>query len=70
MSDDPESNALPTVRKGQGEVHATSHDNLDRDTAVQEEVRNVARSLVNTVRLMHDGRYQRPDTSLRNPRPK
>src|SRR5687768_18037302 len=55
---------------GYYEPYATSHDELDRDTAVQEEVRNVARSLVNTVQLMRDGRYQRPDASLRNPRPK
>jgi multimeric flavodoxin WrbA len=55
---------------GYYEPYAISHDELDRDTAVQEEVRNVARSLVNTVQLMRDGRYERPDRNLRNPRPK
>ncbi len=43
---------------------------LDNDTAFQEEVRNAARTLVNTVRLMRDGRYQRPDAELKAPRPK
>jgi hypothetical protein len=33
-------------------------------------VRNVARSLVNTVRLMRGGRYERPDIALRDPRSK
>jgi hypothetical protein len=37
---------------------------------VQEEVRNAARSLVNTVRLMRDGRYEQPDEGLSSPRPK
>jgi multimeric flavodoxin WrbA len=55
---------------GYYEPYATSHDALDRDTGVQEEVRNVARSLVNTVRLMHSGRRVRPDENLRPPRPK
>ena len=55
---------------GYYEPYATSHDELDRDTAVQEEVRNVARALVNTVRLMRDGRYERPDAGIRDPRPK
>jgi multimeric flavodoxin WrbA len=55
---------------GYYEPYATSHDALDRDQAVQEEVRNVARSLVNSVRLMRGGRYERPDTDLREPRPK
>jgi multimeric flavodoxin WrbA len=55
---------------GYYEPYATSHDALDRDTAVQEEVRNVARSLVNTVRLMREGRRERPDERLQSPRPK
>jgi multimeric flavodoxin WrbA len=55
---------------GYYEPYATSHEALDRDTAVQEEVRNVARSLVNTVRLMRAGRRERPDEDLRSPRPK
>jgi multimeric flavodoxin WrbA len=55
---------------GYYEPYATSHDALDRDQAVQEEVRNAARSLVNTVRLMREGRYERPDEGLTSPRPK
>jgi multimeric flavodoxin WrbA len=55
---------------GYYEPYATSHDALDRDSAVQEEVRNAARSLVNTVRLMREDRYQRPDDALTSPRPK
>ena len=55
---------------GYYEPYATSHDALDRDQAVQEEVRNAARSLVNTVRLMRDNRYPRPDEGLTSPRPK
>ena len=53
---------------GYYEPYATSHQALDRDEAVQEEVRNVARSLVNTVRLMREGRRERPDERLRSPR--
>ena len=55
---------------GYYEPYATSHDALDRDTAVQEEVRNAARSLVSTVRLMGENRYQQPDDGLTSPRPK
>jgi multimeric flavodoxin WrbA len=55
---------------GYYEPYATSHDALDRDTAVQEEVRNVARTLVGTVQLMCDGRYEWPDANVRSPRPK
>ena len=54
-----EAGGLSTIDRyiGYYEPYATSHDALDRDTAVQEEVRNVARSLVNTVRLMRKKRY-------------
>ena len=55
---------------GYYEPYATSHEALDRDAAVQEEVRNAARSLVNTVQLMREGRYARPDETLKEPRPK
>ncbi len=53
---------------GYYEPYATSHDALDRDLAVQEEVRNVARSLVNTVRLIRSNQFERPDQGLRSPR--
>jgi multimeric flavodoxin WrbA len=55
---------------GYYEPYATSHDALDRDAAVQEEARNVARAVVEAVRLQRDGRYVRPDAELRDPRPK
>jgi multimeric flavodoxin WrbA len=55
---------------GYYEPYATSHAALDRDQAVQEEVRNVARSLVAAVLAMRDGRLTRPDAALRDPRPK
>ncbi|MGH7528725.1 MAG: NADPH-dependent FMN reductase, partial [Gemmatimonadales bacterium] len=55
---------------GYYEPYATSHDALDRDAAVQQEVRNAARSLVNTVRLIRAGQYGRPDEDLKAPRPK
>ena len=44
--------------------YATSHDELDRDTAFQEEVRNAARALVQAVKLMRRGELQQPDASL------
>ncbi len=55
---------------GYYEPYATSHDALDRDSAVQEETRNAARSLVAAVRLMREGKRERPDASLYDPRPK
>jgi len=55
---------------GYYEPYATSHEALDRDTAVQEEVRNVARSLAEAVGLLRAGRLSRPDATLPVPRPK
>jgi multimeric flavodoxin WrbA len=55
---------------GYFEPYATSHAALDRDPAVQEEVRNVARSVVGAVTAMRDGRFTRPDAEVHNPRPK
>ena len=55
---------------GYYEPYATSHEALDRDDAVQEESRNAARALVEAVRLARDGRLERPDRGLREPRPK
>jgi multimeric flavodoxin WrbA len=55
---------------GYYEPYATSHAALDRDEAVQEEARNVARSVVEAVRLIRDGRYVRPDAGVRDPRPR
>ena len=50
--------------------YATSHDDLDADTAIQEEVRNAARSLVETVRQIRSGKLRQPDQSLAAPREK
>jgi multimeric flavodoxin WrbA len=55
---------------GYMEPYATSHEALDKDTGVQEETRNAARSLINAVRLMRRGEMQQPDAGLRDPRPK
>jgi multimeric flavodoxin WrbA len=52
------------------EPYATSHDALDADTAIQEEVRNAARSLIQMVRRIRSGRVVPPDEGLRDPRPK
>jgi len=55
---------------GYYEPYATSHDGLDRDTDVQEEVRNVARAVVNAVAGLRAGTLSRPDKDLKRPRPK
>jgi len=55
---------------GYYEPYATSHDALDRDAALQAEVRNAARSLVASVRQIRSGRYRRPDEGLEEPRKK
>jgi multimeric flavodoxin WrbA len=50
--------------------YATSHDDLDADTAVQEEVRNVARAVAVAVGHMRAGKRPIPDANLERPRPK
>jgi hypothetical protein len=50
--------------------YATSHDDLDRDTDLFEEVRNVARSLTEATSEMRAGRLSVPDKRLHDPRPK
>jgi multimeric flavodoxin WrbA len=50
--------------------YATSHEDLDKEKDLHEEVRNAARSLVNTVRLLRRGELKLPDASLRDPRQK
>jgi len=55
---------------GYYEPYATSHDALDRDRDVQEEVRNVARAVVEAVRESRAGRLSDPDANLESPRPK
>jgi multimeric flavodoxin WrbA len=66
--------AGPTARLdryvGYYESYADSHATLDRDTAFQEEVRNVARAVASTVGLLRSGKLVQPDRKLTNPRPK
>jgi len=50
--------------------YATSHEDLDADAGLHEEVRNAARSLIQMVRTIRGGRYLPPDRALRDPRPK
>ena len=55
---------------GYYQPYATSHEELDRDTAVQEEVRNVARAVMRAVRDLREGKLSQPDADLKRPRPK
>jgi multimeric flavodoxin WrbA len=55
---------------GYYQPYATSHDDLDRDTAFQQEVRNTALELVERVRQIRSGQYRRPDEGLEDPRKK
>jgi multimeric flavodoxin WrbA len=50
--------------------YATSHEELDADTALFEEVRNVARAVAIAVGLLRAGRLPQPDRELVNPRAK
>ncbi|MGZ5698969.1 MAG: flavodoxin family protein [Usitatibacter sp.] len=55
---------------GYYQPYATSHEELDRDTDVQEEVRNVARAVAAAVRELRAGKLSHPDAGLRRPRAK
>ena len=55
---------------GYFEPYYNSHDALDRDLAVQEETRNVARAVVNAVKSLRAGTLSAPDRKLQAPRPK
>jgi len=55
---------------GYYESYADSHATLDKDTAFQEEVRNVARAVASTVKLIRSGKLVQPDRKLSKPRPK
>ena len=55
---------------GYYEPYATSHETLDADAAVQEEVRNVARSVAMAVKQLRAGSLKNPDHGLQPPRPK
>jgi len=50
--------------------YATSHNDLDKDTAFQEEVRNAARSLVAAFKQLRRGKLNPTDAGLRAPRQK
>jgi hypothetical protein len=54
---------------GYWEPYATSHEELDRDEAVQEEVRNVARLLAAAVRDWRSGALPAP-AEVKPPRDK
>jgi multimeric flavodoxin WrbA len=55
---------------GYYEPYYNSHETLDKDIAVQDETRNVARSVVNAVKELREGRLSQPGKELRPPRPK
>lgn len=55
---------------GYWQPYATNHEELDRDKAIQEEVRNVARSLAEAVQSMHAGLLEVPGAGLTDPRQK
>jgi multimeric flavodoxin WrbA len=50
--------------------YATSHDELDGDPAIFDEVRNAAQSLVEMAMLLRSGQYRAPDEDLEEPRKK
>ncbi len=55
---------------GYYEPYATSHEVLDKDEKLQEEVRNVARAVARAVRMVRAGTLVRPDEKVRPPRAK
>ena len=55
---------------GYYEPYATSHEALDADKNVQEEVRNVARAVGHAVAELRAGKLSMPDKDLKHPRPK
>ena len=56
---------------GYYEPYATSHDALDRDSAVEQEVRGAAKALAEAVRLSREGRWTPLGREANpNPRPK
>jgi multimeric flavodoxin WrbA len=55
---------------GYYEPYATSHDELDRDTALEEEVRNVGRAVARVAQALRRGELQAELAPLSRPRPK
>jgi multimeric flavodoxin WrbA len=55
---------------GYYQPYYNSHDALDKDSAVQEEARNVARSVVQAVKALRAGHLSQPDRQVKWPRKK
>jgi len=55
---------------GYYEPYATSHDELDKDKNLQEDVRNAARALMQAVKDRRSGKLEPPDRGLKDPEPK
>ena len=55
---------------GYWQPYATSHEELDRDHAVQDEVRNAARTLLEAIQASRSGRQVAAGSSLAEPRQK
>ncbi|HVK42346.1 MAG TPA: flavodoxin family protein [Phenylobacterium sp.] len=55
---------------GYWKPYATSHDELDADQAIQEEVRNAARTLVEAAQAKHAGKLLMAGRELKSPRQK
>ncbi len=55
---------------GYWKPYATSHDELDADTAIQEEVKNAARALLEAVQGDRMGRFLQGGAALKSPRQK
>ena len=55
---------------GYYEPYATSHETLDHDEAVQDEVRNAARAVGRAVKALRAGQLRQPDAGLERARPK
>jgi multimeric flavodoxin WrbA len=55
---------------GYWKPYATSHVELDADQAVQEEIRNIARALLQGVQALRGGKLVDPSTGLEDPRKK
>lgn len=55
---------------GYYEPYASSHEALDGDTDLHQEVRNTASTLVEAVKLARAGQFPRADSGVKEPRPK
>jgi hypothetical protein len=55
---------------GYYEPYATSHEALDRDTALQQEVRNAGKILLAAANLARAGKLPQADVHIKDPRPK